>query len=293
MAEKYSMLIKYKYFDYVINANLEDAEAWLLIKGIVEYDKTGKIPEYENKVLTGLFAAIKCDLDENRVKWEETVKFKSEAGKRGMEKRWKGKKQDITEITDDNKDNSDNRCYQEITDITEITDSDLDSGYVSDSDHVCEYSSQEIKDKKSSGGYKPPLLFKIKNDLEKMGYFVDEPIIKSFINAVKNQTWLTGRFSFLHFCDEKVRKKYPEKNNDELKPIFISAVKKWQDLRDSYPRWKSEHEEDEARNKNKNMPPTLCECGNKLTENYEQLFCLNCRCYCIFDNQIGKWIFRK
>jgi len=300
MAEKYSMLIKYKYFDYVKNANLDDGEAWLLFKGIIEYDKTGNIPTYENKILTGLFAAIKCDLDENRVKWEETVKSKSEAGKIGMEKRWNGKKNNITKITDDNtdnKNNSNNRCYQDITDITQITkitDSDLDSGYVNDLDSVSEPSSQEIKDIKSSGGYKPPLLLKIKNDLEKMGFFVDDAIIKSFVNAIKDQTWLTGQFSFLDYCSEKVRIKYPDKNNDELKPIFISAVKKWQDMRNSYPQWKAEHEEESEKIKNKNMPPTHCKCGNKLTKNYDKkMVCHNCRVFISFDEKNNKWVYEE
>jgi len=290
MAEKYSMLIKYKYFDYVENANLDDADAWILFKGIVEYDKNGKIPEYENKIMAGLFAVIKCDLDENRSKWEETVKAKSSAGKKGMEKRWNWKRQDITGITDDNIDNSDNtdnRCYQDITDITKITDSDYVSGIGSD----YESSSQEKKDIKSSGGYKPSLLLKIKNDLEKMGFFVDDAVIKSFINTLKDQTWLTGQYSYLFFCAEKVRIKYPEKNNDELKPIFIAAVKKWQDLRESYPQWKTQHEEKAERIKNKNMPPSLCKCGDTLKEiNDNQMFCINCRCYYFFDEKKCKWM---
>jgi len=297
MAEKYSMLVKYKYFDYVTNANLDGADAWLLFKGIIEYDKTGKVPEYENKILEGLFAAIKFDLDENRAKWEETVKSKSEAGKKGMENRWSGKNQNITGITDDNKNNTDNRnnsSYQNITDITKITDSDLDSGYVSESDHGLESSSQEKKDKKSSGGYKPPLLLKIKNDLEKMGFYVDDAIIKSIVNAHKDQTWLTGQFSFLVFCDEKVRKKYPKKNNDELKPIFISAVKKWQDMRESYPKWKAEQEEEAARIKNKNMPPSVCKCGSALKDiGNNQMFCLDCHCYYNFDEKSNKWIYKE
>jgi hypothetical protein len=83
MAEKYSVLVKYKYLEYIDNAKLSNSDAWIFMKGIIEYDKTGKIPAFKNPVLTGLFAVLKVDLDKNREKWEEKVVRNKENGKKG------------------------------------------------------------------------------------------------------------------------------------------------------------------------------------------------------------------
>jgi hypothetical protein len=88
MAEKYAVLIKYKYLEYIESAKLSDADAWLLMKGAIEYDKTGIEPVYTNPVLSGLFAVIKIDLDQNRKSYEAVSEERSKAGKEGAKKRW-------------------------------------------------------------------------------------------------------------------------------------------------------------------------------------------------------------
>ena len=93
MAEKFSVLIKYKYLEFMENAHLSDADSWQFLKGIIEYDKTGISPAYINPVLMGLFAAVKNDLDQNRESWEAIIEERSKSGKKGAEKRW-GKKDD-------------------------------------------------------------------------------------------------------------------------------------------------------------------------------------------------------
>jgi len=98
MADKHSVLIKYKYLEYIKNARLTDADSWVFISALIEYDKNGKEPVFTNSVLTGLFAAIKYDLDENKEKWQEVVNAKAEAGKKGAERRWGEKNQDIAKI---------------------------------------------------------------------------------------------------------------------------------------------------------------------------------------------------
>jgi hypothetical protein len=151
MAEKFSVLIKYKYLEYIDNAKLSDSDAWIFMKGIIEYDKSGTDPVFKNPVLTGLFAVIKSDLDGNREKWNGTIKTKSEAGKKGMEKRW-GKKEpqgddEITPVTGDNKNNS---SYQEITEITPVTGDNkniTDITKITDLDLDSEFDSEKEKDK--------------------------------------------------------------------------------------------------------------------------------------------------
>ena len=114
MPEKYSVLIKYKYLEYIDNAKLSDADAWIFLKGIIEYDKTGMEPVYANPVLTGLFAVAKLDLDQNRENWEGVSKTRSKSGKKGAEARW-GKKEneDIPDLTNGNNGN----CYNDIAEM--------------------------------------------------------------------------------------------------------------------------------------------------------------------------------
>lgn len=98
---------------------LDDEQAGKLIKAIYEYNVNKKL------TLTGalklVFIPFKNSFDRNDDKWDDIVKKRSEAGKKGMEKRWKTE-QNIT---------NDNKCYQTITNIT-------DSVSVSVSDSVSE-----------------------------------------------------------------------------------------------------------------------------------------------------------
>lgn len=86
---------------------LDDEQAGKLIKAIYEYNVNKRL------TLTGalklVFIPFKNSFDRNDDKWDDIVKKRSEAGKKGMEKRWKTE-QNIT---------NDNKCYQTITNITD------------------------------------------------------------------------------------------------------------------------------------------------------------------------------
>lgn len=86
---------------------LDDEQAGKLIKAIYEYNVNKKL------TLTGalklVFIPFKNSFDRNDDKWDDIVKKRSEAGKKGMEKRWKTE-QNIT---------NDNKRYQTITNITD------------------------------------------------------------------------------------------------------------------------------------------------------------------------------
>lgn len=112
---------------------LSDEQAGKLFKAIYEYNVNKKI------ILSGalkvVFIPFKTSFDRDQEKYSEIVEKRSEAGKKGMEKRW-----------DKNKDNKNNKCYQMITNdnkryqtITNITDnvSVNDSVNVNDNDSVC------------------------------------------------------------------------------------------------------------------------------------------------------------
>ena len=96
--DKSSFLI---YLDYQEQFDLlTDEEAGRLIKAIIKYEKTGEIPKLDG-MLKMAFSFIKTQLDRDRKKWKEEKQKRSEAGKRGMAKRWNS-----NVITKDNKDNS-------------------------------------------------------------------------------------------------------------------------------------------------------------------------------------------
>jgi hypothetical protein len=295
VAEKYSVLIKYKYLEYFENAKLSDADSWVLMKGIIEYDRDGKIPVFENPILTALFAIIKTDLDSNKEKWKETVKAKSEAGKKGMEKRWGNKKEDIAIITPVTHDNTDNSSYNQITGITKITDlgngGDLDHEFVNGGG--C---GNEIKgDQKSETAKPPPPIEQIKKESKAQGFFIDAAIARQFQDSGLDPSWLLAPFSFLEFSAEKVRKKYPDKDPDALKPIFIAAVKSWEDIREAYPEWrekqkmvKQKAECEKSVSKVRDNPPRKCQCGGELNS---RLLCQTCGGYYSFEKEKLEYTF--
>lgn len=87
---------------------LSDEDAGKLIKAIYQYASTNEMPKLNN-ILELVFIPFKQQLDRCYLKWEDIRQKRSEAGKKGMEERWKN-------ITNDNKQ------YQSITNITNVTD---------------------------------------------------------------------------------------------------------------------------------------------------------------------------
>ncbi len=91
---------------------LNDEQAGKLFKHVLEYVNDLN-PETEDIITDLCFEPIKQSLKRDLRKYESTCKKRSEAGKKGMAKRW-------------SKDNKDNKCYKPITNITDI-DSDKDN----------------------------------------------------------------------------------------------------------------------------------------------------------------------
>jgi hypothetical protein len=84
---------------------LSDEQAGKLFKHVLEYVNDLN-PTTEDLLTEVCFEPIKQNLKRDLRKYEEIRKKKSEAGKKGMAKRWA-------------KDNNDNTCYQPITKITD------------------------------------------------------------------------------------------------------------------------------------------------------------------------------
>jgi hypothetical protein len=132
MTEKYAVLIKYKYLEYIDSAKLSNDDAWTFLKSIIEYDKTGTEPIYSNPILSGLFAVVKIDLDKNKENYETVSQERSKAGKEGAKKRW-GKVKNNKDSKDHNdiakmaNAKGDSNCYDSQKNIAKMHDLDLDS----------------------------------------------------------------------------------------------------------------------------------------------------------------------
>lgn len=83
--EKVSFLM---YLDYEEQFNLlTNEQLGQLIRAIMEYEKTHIVPQLDG-VVKMAFSFIKAQLDRDRDKWKEEKQKRSEAGKKGMAKRW-------------------------------------------------------------------------------------------------------------------------------------------------------------------------------------------------------------
>lgn len=90
---------------------LNDEQAGKLFKHVLEYVNDLN-PETEDILLQVCFEPIKQNLKRDLRKYQSTCEKRSEAGKKGMQKRWA-------------KNNKDNKCYKPITNITD-KDKDID-----------------------------------------------------------------------------------------------------------------------------------------------------------------------
>jgi len=267
MAEKLSVLVKYSYLDIANNAGLSDEDFGRLIKSMINYDKTGKEPRFKDKNLSMAFSFIKCDLDNNKRKWEDRVLANQSNGQKGGRPP-KAKK------------NPENPVGYLETQQNPTKPKEPDSG--SGGDYEFEFD--------SGGGNKPPpSIENIKKESGAWGFFIDNAIGKKFLESGIDPSWLIGPHSYLEFCATSVRRRYPKKDEEGLKRIYIAAVPSWDDLREAYPQWKADQEEqarvkekNEAYKKAKDNKPKTCQCGGTLDS---RLICPLCKGTYFFDEK--------
>ena len=102
--DKKSFVAYLSWFDAL--EEYSDAEVGQLMRALARYAKTGEEPEFSDRGMRGNWKFMCSDVKRASEKWDETRKKRSNAGKRGMAKRW-GKPDDITKITNDNNVNDD------------------------------------------------------------------------------------------------------------------------------------------------------------------------------------------
>lgn len=115
--DKKSFVAYLSWFDAL--EEYSDAEVGQLMRALARYAKTGEKPEFSDRGMRVNWKFMCSDVKRASEKWDETRKKRSNAGKRGMAKRW-GKSEDITKITNDNNVNDD------ITKITVDVNGDVD-----------------------------------------------------------------------------------------------------------------------------------------------------------------------
>jgi hypothetical protein len=293
MTEKYAVLIKYKYLEYIESAKLSDTDAWKLIHSIIEYDKTEEIPVFENPVLTGIFAVIKLDLDQNKKNWNAVSQVKSDSGKKGGAP--KGNQNARKNKQNNQKQAKQPNAYfsQKNKQKQHDSDSDLDLGneFESGGGNI------DFKTKKP-----PPLILKkIISEAHRLEFIIDEKKAVEFYRSGIDPAWYEGPYSFLAFAAEKVTtaKNYRDKPHDEQQNLFNSAVISWKNLRGEYPlRLEKQKQADVEKSrqeaqkqaaaekeaelqKARESEPKVCgRCGNPLDE---MLACRECRVLYVLD----------
>ena len=113
--------------DYPSEVRLEVYDA------IIEYVASGTLTELKPMAKMA-FSFIKKEIDFNNDRYNDIITKRSQAGKKGMSKRYND---DITKLTNDNKTN---KCYQTATNVT-----DNDNVNVNDNDYIPPYNTPPFK----------------------------------------------------------------------------------------------------------------------------------------------------
>lgn len=166
--------------------NLPAEQAGEIAKALCKYAFDGEHPSFDDPVIFAIFAMMKAKVDEDTEAYEEEIKRRSEAGKKGMSKRWDKEPitNDNTVITEDNTDiTNDNSDKQSITNIT-------DSVSVSVSDSV----SVSVNDKeigtRKRGPFTPPTTEEVKAYCQERKNNVDA---ERFVDFYTQKGWVVGR----------------------------------------------------------------------------------------------------
>lgn len=121
--DKKSFVAYLSWFDAL--EEYSDAEVGQLMRALARYAKTGEKPEFSDRGMRVNWKFMCSDVKRASEKWDETRKKRSNAGKRGMAKRW-GKSEDITKITNDNNANDDITKITVDVDVNGDVDGDVD-----------------------------------------------------------------------------------------------------------------------------------------------------------------------
>ncbi|MBE6776237.1 MAG: hypothetical protein E7543_08630 [Ruminococcaceae bacterium] len=81
---KKALLLHYDLFDTF--SLLSDEELGRLIRAVFEYDMSGDMPDFEDRLLMACFMRIAECLDRNNIRYEQVCQKKAESARRRWEK---------------------------------------------------------------------------------------------------------------------------------------------------------------------------------------------------------------
>lgn len=188
---------------------LDDEQAGKLFKAIYDYNITGTTTL--TGILKSVFKSFKITFDRDEEKWKDIKQKRSEAGKRGMESRWKKENNKIT---------NDNKSYQTLTKITDsvsVSVSDSVSGCVGDI-----YNSESILDNTSThNNNHTPTLSELRSFCDKNG--MSEFDCEYFFNYYEANGWTNKNGTKVKNWQARVKNWYADDvKNGKIKAIDTS-----------------------------------------------------------------------
>jgi hypothetical protein len=284
------------YMDKIVTLKvLSDKQIGQVMRLLIDYQETGETGEIpDTPSVKFAFEILKQSLDALNEKRRGVSKSQRDR----VNKRWAKNEENTPAypgIPGYNPVSSGNtQAYRNIPDYTN-TDTETEKDKDKDKEKNKESGGGISPEKAKNKTEPPPPILQIKKESESQGFFIDTAIARKFQNCGADPSWLAGPHSFLKFAAERVRKKYPDKNDDELKPLYISAVMSWEELPDAYPLWRAEQEKkaeikahNEAVKNARNNPPQKCQCGGRLNS---RLKCEACGGVYSLDENICEYIF--
>ena len=174
-------------------SELDDTTAGKVIKAACEYQTTGEMTS-DDMIVKAIFAGWKAQMDANNESYKEMCRARSEAGKKGMAKRW-GKDNNV--ITNDN-----TVITNDSKGITKITDNDNDNDTDNDTDndknniyrvqpsdnHLTTISPPS--DNQKSTRFTPPSREEVQAYITEKGYSVNA---ERFIDFYTAKGWVIGK----------------------------------------------------------------------------------------------------
>ena len=134
----------------------------------------------------------------------------------------------------------------------------------------------------------------IKEKVKQHGYYIDDPVVKKIMKAIADPDWFTCKYNIIAFAAEKIDEVYSDKPKEERKKLFVSAITKWDNIKDEYPDWfnkKLKADELRALDKLRNTPPKICPGCNADIEGLRK--CPKCKGYIVFSKDKNEWIFTE
>ena len=228
-------LLPYKVVDALSSGNLTGDESWQFIKAMVDYDRSGTLPDFPRGEASVIWAMIKPEIDHNKKTWEAELNRRSEAGKKGGSARSQAKVEAAREngrqggAPPGNKNAVKTETTQTLIGLN--AEKTTQAEYVNDSGNDLQ---------------KPqPIFLNIKNQCTAKGFFLDDDSAIENLISETDVSWF-GDHSFVDFIAETVQETYGEKAKREQHKIFRKLLFDAPNLRAEYPQWRDLRKEKDA-----------------------------------------------